>query len=92
MPASMPPALAPSRSAIPAYRTIKGILAAGTEHGDDRSRRPAPRRRRAMLRGPDAFDTADTDGSPESPIIHHHNHIELRRHIMTIHDPSLRAR
>jgi hypothetical protein len=41
----------------PGYRTVKGILAAGTEHGDDPPSlhsAPAPP---AMLRGPDAFDT-----------------------------------
>ncbi|HXL62817.1 MAG TPA: IS21 family transposase [Mycobacterium sp.] len=40
----------------PRYRTVKGILVAGTEHGDDPPRHhiPAPP---AMLRGPDAFDT-----------------------------------
>jgi transposase len=40
----------------PGYRTVKGILIAGTEHGDD-----LPGRRistpPAMLRGPDAFGT-----------------------------------
>ena len=43
----------------PRYRTVKGILVAGTEHGDDppRARVPAPP---AMLRGPDAFDTERT--------------------------------
>ena len=44
----------------PTYRTIKGILAAGTEHGDDLT---GPRRtpgRRRILRGPDAFDTERT--------------------------------
>jgi transposase len=40
----------------PRYRTVKGILVAGTEHGDDppHHRTPAPP---AMLRGPDAFGT-----------------------------------
>jgi transposase len=40
----------------PRYRTVKGILVAGTEHGDDppHHRAPAPP---AMLRGPDAFGT-----------------------------------
>jgi hypothetical protein len=39
----------------PNYRTVKGILVAGTEHGDDPPQHvPAPP---AMLRGPDAFDT-----------------------------------
>jgi len=39
----------------PSYRTVKGILVAGTEHGDDPPQHvPAPP---AMLRGPDAFDT-----------------------------------
>jgi transposase len=39
----------------PNYRTVKGILLAGTEHGDDphRATTPTPP---AMLRGPDAFD------------------------------------
>ena len=43
----------------PGYRTVKGILVAGTEHGDDppHHRAPAPP---AMLRGPDAFDTERT--------------------------------
>jgi transposase len=40
----------------PRYRTVKGILVAGTEHGEDppHHRAPAPP---AMLRGPDAFGT-----------------------------------
>ena len=41
----------------PRYRTVKGILVAGTEHGDDPPgdhNAPTPP---AMLRGPDAFDT-----------------------------------
>jgi hypothetical protein len=39
----------------PGYRTVKGILAAGTEHGEDHSHTaPTPP---ALLRGPDAFDT-----------------------------------
>ena len=42
----------------PGYRTVKGILVAGTEHGDDPpAPAPAPP---AMLRGPDAFDTERT--------------------------------
>ena len=43
----------------PRYRTVKGILAAGTEHGQEPPARntPAPP---AMLRGPDAFDTERT--------------------------------
>jgi transposase len=43
----------------PRYRTVKGILVAGTEHGDDppgRSVAAPP----AMLRGPGAFDTERT--------------------------------
>ena len=43
----------------PGYRTVKGILAAGTEYGDDLSGRPAEMPP-AMLRGPDAFDTEQT--------------------------------
>jgi transposase len=43
----------------PGYRTVKGILAAGTEHGDDLSGRPA-QMPPAMLRGPDAFGTEQT--------------------------------
>ncbi|TSD92834.1 IS21 family transposase [Skermania sp. ID1734] len=39
----------------PNYRTIKGILAAGTEH--DGQPAPAPTPTPAFLRGPDAFDT-----------------------------------
>jgi hypothetical protein len=43
----------------PNYRTVKGILAAGTEHGDDLTGSPiaAPP---AMLRGPAAFDSERT--------------------------------
>lgn len=43
----------------PRYRTVKGILVAGTEHGDDpaSSHVPAPP---ALLRGPEAFDTERT--------------------------------
>jgi transposase len=42
----------------PNYRTVKGILVAGTEHGDDPPQHaPAPP---AMLRGPDAFDAERT--------------------------------
>ena len=43
----------------PSYRTVKGILAAGTEHGDE----PSGHTRRDAagdLRGPDAFDTERT--------------------------------
>jgi hypothetical protein len=43
----------------PRYRTVKGILVAGTEHGDDQPGRSAPVPP-AMLRGPDAFDTEHT--------------------------------
>jgi hypothetical protein len=42
----------------PNYRTVKGILAAGTEHGDD-PLAPAPPPP-AILRGPAAFDTERT--------------------------------
>jgi hypothetical protein len=43
----------------PNYRTVKSILVAGTEHGDNPPRQhlAAPP---AMLRGPDAFDTDRT--------------------------------
>jgi len=42
----------------PNYRTVKGILVAGTEHGDDPpAAAPAPP---AILRGPEAFDTERT--------------------------------
>ena len=42
----------------PNYPTVKGILAAGTEHGDDPPQHaPTPP---AMLRGPEAFDTERT--------------------------------
>jgi transposase len=44
----------------PNYRTVKGILLAGTEHGDDPPRDPVPAPP-AMLRGPDAFGTERTD-------------------------------
>ena len=41
----------------PNYRTVKGILVAGTERGDDATdRQPAPPPP-AMLRGPEAFGT-----------------------------------
>ena len=40
----------------PGYRTVKGILVAGTEHGDDLPGRHIPTPP-AMLRGPDAFGT-----------------------------------
>jgi hypothetical protein len=43
----------------PSYRTIKGILAAGTEL--DGTTEPAPPQAAAHLRGPAAFDT-DTTG------------------------------
>ena len=42
----------------PRYRTVKGILVAGTEHGDDPPRHHVTPP--AMLRGPDAFDTERT--------------------------------
>jgi hypothetical protein len=42
----------------PNYRTVKGILVAGTEHGDDPS--PHPPTPPAILRGPEAFDTERT--------------------------------
>ena len=43
----------------PAYRTIKGILATGTEHGDEQptSGGGAAATAGACLRGPDQFDT-----------------------------------
>jgi len=42
----------------PNYRTVKGVLVAGTEHGDDPpAAAPAPP---AILRGPEAFDTERT--------------------------------
>jgi transposase len=44
----------------PHYRTVKGILVAGTEHGDDPPRRHSAPTPPAMLRGPDAFDTERT--------------------------------
>jgi len=40
----------------PRYRTVKGILVAGTEHGEDPPHHGAPAPP-AMLRGPDAFGT-----------------------------------
>lgn len=43
----------------PGYRTVKGILVAGTEHGEDRCGRPTELPP-AMLRGPDAFGTEQT--------------------------------
>ena len=41
----------------PTYRTVKGILVAGTEHGDDPPTTGRPPRPPAILRGPEAFDT-----------------------------------
>lgn len=43
----------------PRYRTVKGILVAGTEHGDTPPADAAPTPP-ALLRGPDAFDTEHT--------------------------------
>jgi transposase len=43
----------------PRYRTVKGILVAGTEHGDDLRALPTEMPP-AMLRGPDAFGTEQT--------------------------------
>lgn len=43
----------------PRYRTVKGILVAGTEHGEDTPGQHIPTPP-AMLRGPDAFDTERT--------------------------------
>jgi transposase len=39
----------------PRYRTVKGILVAGTEHGDDLTAQHSVATAPAMLRGPDAF-------------------------------------
>ena len=41
----------------PRYRTVKGILVAGTEHGDDLTAQHSVPTPPAMLRGPAAFDT-----------------------------------
>jgi hypothetical protein len=43
----------------PNYRTVKGILVAGTEHGDAPPADPIPIPP-AILRGPEAFDTERT--------------------------------
>jgi hypothetical protein len=43
----------------PGYRTVKGILVAGTEHGDSPARTAVPTPP-AHLRGPEAFDTERT--------------------------------
>jgi transposase len=43
----------------PGYRTVKGILVAGTEHGDEFTG-AAPAIPPALLRGPSAFDTEQT--------------------------------
>ncbi|MCU1682340.1 MAG: hypothetical protein JWQ81_3079 [Amycolatopsis sp.] len=40
----------------PSYRTIKGILAAGTEHGDEPATSSPPATAPAFLRGPAQFD------------------------------------
>ena len=44
----------------PGYRTVKGILVAGTEHGEDPPNQHNAAMPPAMLRGPDAFDTEHT--------------------------------
>lgn len=44
----------------PHYRTVKGILVAGTEHGDDPPNQRNAAMPPAMLRGPGAFDTERT--------------------------------
>ena len=44
----------------PGYRTVKGILIAGTEHGEDPPNQYNAAMPPAMLRGPDAFDTEHT--------------------------------
>jgi transposase len=44
----------------PRYRTVKGILVAGTEHGDDPGAHNSVATPPAMLRGPAAFDTERT--------------------------------
>ena len=44
----------------PAYRTIKGILAAGTEHGD-KPATGAATTAGALLRGPQQFSAAGSD-------------------------------
>ncbi|MFC9769708.1 IS21 family transposase, partial [Rhodococcus jostii] len=41
----------------PRYRTVKGILVAGTEHGDTPTGTDTAPTPPALLRGPDAFDT-----------------------------------
>jgi hypothetical protein len=43
----------------PRYRTVKGVLVAGTEHGDTPAGQSVAMPP-AMLRGPDAFDTERT--------------------------------
>ncbi|GAA3142721.1 IS21 family transposase [Rhodococcus baikonurensis] len=42
------------------YRTIKGLLVAGTEHGERPNDHPSAPLSPALLRGPDAFDTAQS--------------------------------
>lgn len=42
------------------YRTIKGLLVAGTEHGDRPADQPSVPPPPALLRGPGAFDTAQS--------------------------------
>jgi transposase len=46
----------------PSYRTIKGILAAGTEHGGDQPAPDVATTAGAFLRGPDQFEASGTDG------------------------------
>ena len=60
----------------PRYRTVKGILVAGTEHGDDPPGRP-PRRRRRCCAAPTP-STPNTPPDPLRPDPFCCNHIEQR--------------
>ena len=77
----------------PGYRTVKGILVAGTEHGDDPPHSPRRRRRRCCAARRHSTPNAPPDPQrPSHPLIRFCcNHIEQRNFVMTIHDPSLRA-
>ena len=76
----------------PNYRTVKGILVAGTEHGDDPPDRTPRHRRRCCAAPTPSTPNAPPDPSPLSPDpVLRQPHQRTKDSVMTIHDPSLRA-
>ncbi len=73
----------------PGYRTVKGILVAGTEHGEDRGGRPATTPP-AILRGPRRLRYR-TNSLSQRPNRSPTTTSNEGHFVMTIHDPSLRA-